>query len=74
MNTPMPAQKKTVISLGADNGFFRLDDSVRPLSTPCPPADNNYAADECQNQANKVVNGDHFFHGDWTNLNLYRFP
>jgi hypothetical protein len=56
-------KKKSVISFGADNGFFFLRDLVRPLSTPCPPANNNNAADEYQNQANKVGNGVYFFHG-----------
>jgi hypothetical protein len=57
---PVTPKKKSVTSCGADNGFF-LEDLIRPLSTPCPPADNNKAADKYQNQANKVGNGDHFF-------------
>ena len=65
-------QKKTVTSFEADNGFcFDSKDTVRPLSTPLPAADNNYSADEYENKANKVANGDHFVHAYRCGLNLY---
>ena len=68
MHIQIPGKKNPLSVSGLITDFFGLDDSLRPLSTPCPPADNNNAADDYQNKANKVVNGDHFFHGDWTNL------
>ena len=65
-------QKKTVIRLGADNGFcFYFGCTVRPLSTPLPAADNNDSADEYENKANKVKNGSRIVHGYLFNLNLY---
>ena len=58
------AKKKPLSASGLITVFiFDLNDSVRPLSTLCPPADNNYSADEYENKANKVVNGDYFAHG-----------
>jgi hypothetical protein len=57
------AKKKSVISPEADNGFFCFKDSVRPLSTSAPAADNNYSAEEYENKVNKVANGNIFVHG-----------
>ena len=70
---PIPPKKNPLSALELITDFFLLDDLVRPLSTPCPPADNNKAADKYQNQANKVGNGDHFFlviESDWIIANL----
>ena len=58
----MRAKKNPLSALELITDFFFLDDYVRPLSTPCPPADNNNAADEYQNKANKVANGNYFIH------------
>ena len=50
-------QKKTVIALGADNGFcFVLYGKITPLSTPCLVVDKY--TDYEDNNANKVVKGD----------------
>jgi hypothetical protein len=57
------AKKKPLPASGLITVFIFLDVSIRPLSTPLPPADNNDAADEYQNKENNVAKGDNFVHG-----------
>ncbi|MGD2186758.1 MAG: hypothetical protein PVI71_11555 [Desulfobacterales bacterium] len=65
------SKKKTVTGPEADNGFyFDLNDTVRPLSTLLLAAEDNYSADEYDNKANKVANGDNFIHGHPLTLGL----
>jgi hypothetical protein len=67
-----PLKKNPLPVSGADNGLliFNLLGKVRPLSTLFLAADNNYSADEYENKANKVANGDDFIHSAWINLNV----
>jgi hypothetical protein len=66
-------KKKSVTCLGADNGLFVLNllGKVRPLSTLFLAAGKNYSADEYENKANKVANGDDFVHGACTRFKVY---
>jgi len=63
-------KKKSVTSVGADNGLFVLiyllkSGHYQPFFLA---AGNNYSDDEYENKANKVANGDDTVHNIWADL------